>query len=316
MSKIRLYKKVAKLFLQNKLVSSMDIGISYDVVSKNYDNCFLNTMHQYNDEMLRHLCRQIQNQENSRVLDLAAGTGYNSIYLLKYLQDSESQLFRRPSTEEDHQSEIEMMAYESKSPSNYSFTLVDLSNGMLQKANEKLGDRVQYIKSDMLSYLTKCKENQFDTIICSWAIKYQEPAKIIAQCQRVLKPGGYIAVIVNTKKTLPQVREIYPSLLEKFASKIDKLMLELPNPKSLSDFDSWYLNKDFKKIISREGSHDFKFDSSEKLTEFVTTTGALAGFDRMLDLRNEEIQKEMASLFKQKDLKTATHHFVYGIYQK
>ncbi|MDF2557870.1 MAG: Methyltransferase type 11 [Bacillales bacterium] len=304
MRKLQLYKKVIQLYLHKQFVTSVDIGKSYDAISKNYDNYFLETMHQYNDKMLRNIYKQIHHKKNLRVLDLAAGTGHNSYFLIKLLQDLDTEFTNGSYTFKERLSD------------NYSFTLVDISSGMLQKAYEKLGDQVEYIESDMLSYLCKCESESFDLIICSWAIKYQDPAKIITECKRILKQGGHFAVIVNTKNTLPQVREIFQTLLERHVLTIDKLMLELPNPRNVTDFENWFLSKGFKKITSGAGAHDFKFDSTEKLTEFVTSTGALAGFDRMIDLRNKEIQKEMTEHFKQNSLQTVTHHFVYGIYQK
>jgi len=285
MSKLHLYAKVARLFLERNIVTSKDIGQSYDQISNLYTNTFLNTMHHYNDKMITELAKQLEHRENFKVLDLAAGTGYNSLALRGIYP-------------------------------NVDLTLVDISQGMLNEARKKLHGNASFIAEDMLNYLKICPNETFDVIICAWAIKYRPPLQIIRQCRRVLKQGGYLSVIVNKNDTLPQIARIYPKLLENHTEKITKLMLRLPNPKNIADFDNWFRKNSFSKIVSREGFHDFHFATSEELTEFVVSTGALAGFDVMLDLRHRDVQSDMVRLLQKYDCKTATHRFVYGIYQK
>ena len=285
MSKLRLYAKVTRLFLSRKIVTGEDIGRSYNQVSNNYTDTFLSAMHQYNDEMISELAKHLERLEALKVLDLAAGTGYNSLAVRKLFPAA-------------------------------ALTLVDISTGMLNEARKKLPENVSFVAADMLHYLENCPDEAFDAVLCGWAIKYRSPLKIVRQCRRVLKQGGYMAVIVNKKNTLPQIARIYPQLLEKHTAKIPKLMLRLPNPKDITAFDNWFRQNSFSKIMSREGSHDFHFGTSRELAEFVVSTGALAGFDVMLDLRNPDAQSDMARLLHKHNFTTATHRYVYGIYQK
>ena len=285
MSKLQLYAKVALLFFGRKIVTGTDIGQSYDQVSNHYTHTFLNTMHQYNDEMISELANQLEHAEAFKVLDLAAGTGYNSLALRKLYPSAD-------------------------------LTLVDISQGMLDEARKKLQGNASLVADDMLNYLESCPDKAFDVIICAWAIKYRPPLQIIRQCRRVLKQGGYLAVIVNRKDTLPQIARIYPELLENHTEKISKLMLRLPNPRNIAAFDNWFIKNSFSKIVSREGFHDFQFATSKELAEFVVSTGALAGFDVMLDLRHPDIQADMVRLLQKYGFTTATHRYVYGTYRK
>ena len=285
MSKLRLYAKVARLFLGRNLVTSKDIGQSYDQVSNHYTDTFLSTMHHYNDKMISELSQQLEHAGAFKVLDLAAGTGYNSLALRKIYPAAD-------------------------------LTLVDISQGMLNEARKHLQGNASFIADDMLNYLENCPDEAFDVIICAWAIKYRPPLQIIRQCRRVLKQDGYLAVIVNKKDTLPQVARIYPQLLENHTEKISKLMLRLPNPKNMAAFDHWFTKNSFSKIVSREGFHDFQFATSRELAEFVVSTGALAGFDVMLDLRQPDVQSDMVRLLQKYGFTTATHRYVYGIYRK
>ena len=58
-----------------------DIGNSYDLVSKTYQQEYLKIMHTYNDILLNHLIKHIS---KGRILDLAGGTGYNSNFIQEY----------------------------------------------------------------------------------------------------------------------------------------------------------------------------------------------------------------------------------------
>lgn len=292
MSKLKLYSKVARLFLGRKIVTDADIGQAYDRVSNNYAHCFLSAMHVHNDEMISELAKHLEQSKTLKVLDLAAGTGYNSLALREFFPAA-------------------------------NLTLVDISQNMLNEARKNLNqdassvnDNASFVADDMLGYLETCPDEVFDVILCGWAIKYRPPRQMVRQCRRVLRQGGYMAVIVNKKDTLPQVARIYPALLAKHSGRISKLMLRLPNPKSITAFDNWFLKNSFFKIVSREGFHDFEFETSRELAEFVVSTGALAGFDVMLDLRNPDVQADMVRLLEQYRFTTATHRYVYGIYQK
>lgn len=283
MKRFLLYIKVFTLFLKKRFISTEDIGLSYDKVSQKYKKIYLQKMHSYNYQLLQKTIDFLKNKNNLHVLDLAGGTGYNTENLKQYCH-------------------------------NCRYDVVDISKGMLKQVPKSTD--VACFQSDMISFLQQSEENKYDLIICSWALKYQNPQKIIKQCFRILKKNGIFAVIVNTKQTLPEVRKIYSSLLYENISSLQKLMLELPNPKNEQQLNKWITKKGFQKKFSQSGSQVISFASSALAVEFVTSTGALAGFDMMLDLHNEKIKKQMITKFEQTKTKTITHYFVYGIYQK
>ncbi|MGL5069165.1 MAG: hypothetical protein ACRC6T_15355 [Sarcina sp.] len=221
--------KVTKLFCSRKYVDLIDISNSYTKVSSNYNNSFLNEMHNYNEEMLDNLITKYNGSSKEiRVLDLACGTGFNSNYINGKLNVSK-------------------------------FTLVDIS--------------------------------------------------------RVLKENGSLAVIVNLKSTLSEVRKIYPRIIMNHSEKVEKIMLELPNPISESSFNRWFSSEKLNRIHSKSGGHRFEFKSTDELVNWVTSTGALAGFDIMVDMEDKDVQKTMAELFKKKNISSITHKFVWGTYR-
>lgn len=285
--------KIAPLLLMGKTVKNTDIAASYDKVSKRYEEYFLDTMHSHNDRVLNLLTKEIrkkqEKEDNHRlqILDLACGTGYNSRYLQGKGVDGD-------------------------------YTLVDLSKGMLQeaRANGMEFSKVTYVNRDMLSFLKSSPNASFDIIICMWAIKYQPPKKIIVECERVLKDGGLMVSIVNTADTLPQMRRLYPKLLINNWRKIRKIMMDLPNPKNKEEFGRWFSKSGFNIKELRSGRQTFHFKNSDKLVEFLTSTGALAGYDHMLDLRDSEIIMQMVSYFKDNNILETEHRYVYGMFKK
>lgn len=270
--------KVIKKYIFGEVVDVEAIGNAYNSVSSTYDAAFLEVMRQYNTAMLSKLAVK----ENARILDLACGTGFNSNWLVQHYPG-------------------------------ISIDGVDISEKMLARAAEKLAGRAYFFNLNMLDYLRQCPENSYDVVVCGWALKYQPPLKVLSECKRVLKPNGQIGVIVNTKSTLPEVRKVYAKLLAANSKKLGNLMLELPNPRDKSELADWFTRAGLRPVEVGEDAHRFCFETAPKAVEWVTSTGALAGFDVMLDLREPAIRRQMAALFEQYGLLSITHTFVWGV---
>lgn len=286
MKELKAIYKISKLFLTKQYTDLNDIAKSYTDISENYDNSFLKEMHKYNKDMLDELILRCnsENEMGIKVLDLACGTGFNSNYISSKINCSR-------------------------------FTLVDISEGMLEKAKSSIDANNEIIKSDMLSFLKESEDDSYDIVICAWAIKYQNPHEIIKEAKRVLKSNGMFAVIVNLKSTLPEIRSIYPTLIKNHSEKVNKLMLELPNPINEDTFARWFKKENFiiKKIT--EGQHIFSFDNSKELVRWVTSTGALAGFDSMINMKDVDVLNTMIELIDKKHINTVTHRYVWGVFR-
>lgn len=289
---IKFLIKAASLLLMNKTVKNTDIAASYDKVSKKYEQYFLDIMHRHNDKVLDLLVKEArkgqvkEGNHRLKILDLACGTGYNTRYLLNKGIDAD-------------------------------FTLVDLSKGMLHGARESGMDstKVTYVNQDMLSFLEGHPKDSFDIVICMWAVKYQPPQKVILECERVMKRGGVMAAIVNTADTLPQMRSLYPKLIIHNWRKIKKVMFDLPNPKNKQEFGRWFTKAGFCINELRAGRQTIHFKNTNNLVTFLTSTGALAGYDDMIDLRNNEIKMQMVSYFNMKKILKTEHRYVYGVFR-
>ncbi|KNY26521.1 class I SAM-dependent methyltransferase [Pseudobacteroides cellulosolvens] len=278
MGRIKLYFNVAKNFITGNTVKKQDIAKSYNEVSHGYDNEFIDVMHRYNVSMLSML--SIPNE--ARVLDLACGTGFNSKWIYERHPDA--------------------LIHAS-----------DISSGMLKEADKKLCGKVKLTEASMLDFLKKHESGTVDVIVCSWALKYEPPLKVLRECWRVLKNGGQIGIIVNTKATLPEIRKIYKYLLIDNSTEINKLMMELPNPKNEKQLNKWFRICGFDQIKTSHGCHSFSFDSTDDAARWVTSTGALAGFDVMLHLKDNGIKNQISLLLEKFRIKSITHDFVLGV---
>lgn len=284
MKLLKLIRKMGLLGVQRKIVKVEDIGKAYTLVSSGYEDKFLQEMHVYNDEVLEGFRRALP-YDAKCLLDLACGTGYNSQKLERFYPKAR-------------------------------FYLVDISEGMLKEAKKKKIKNACYIQKDMLSFLKEQPDGMLDGVVCCWAIKYQPPHKIIKEVYRVLKPGGIFGVIVNTKKTLPEIRKIYPKLLLDNPEKIQSIMFNLPNPKNKAIFLRWFKRAGFQVLSEKAGKKVFRFQNGRVLTDWITHTGALAGFDCMIDLKDKRMQKKLIENLSKKDIYSITHHFVWAILKK
>ena len=268
--------KVCYLYIKGRKVTSIDIGNSYQKVSQDYHHYYLSTMHQYNERLLDHLVSHVS---KGKILDLAGGTGFNASYIMN--------------------------------KGKYDIDLVDISQDMLNQCRDPL---IHKICENMLIYLKTCEEERYDALICTWALMYENPQKVLKECYRVLKKKGYLYILVNDRQTLPQVRKVYPLLLIEYVKHIQKLMMELPTPRHQKQLHQWNKNAGFKTLLCQEKKQDFLFDYWEDAATFVTSTGALAGYDVMIDLRDKDIFESFVKRLELTSNKPCiTHHFIEGI---
>lgn len=277
---IKLIMKVCYYYITKNKVSVQDIGHSYNKISPTYQSLYLSAMQTYNDQMLSHLTKKVP---QGKLLDLAGGSGYNSLFLKNL----------RPS---------------------YEIDLVDISPEMLQLCDNKA---INKTCSSMSQFMNAHCANDYDAIICTWALMYENPHLILKECHRLLKKGGYLYILVNSKKTLPEIRRTYPKLLMKYVNEVTTLMMDLPNPKDASMLKKWGEKENLTCIFSEDALHQFTFDSWQEATTFVTSTGALAGYDKMIDLTKQDVLNDLAVLLKENgDTPTISHYFVKMIFQK
>ena len=185
---------------------------------------------------------------------------------------------------------------------------VDISSGMLQRNQDKAViknlSNINFIQSDVLSFLQSLLSNSLDGIVIGWAICYMDHKKLRQELERVVKPGGFVGLIENRSCTLKDVLELFTKALIDYPEAMVKNMnLHLPK-------DSNYLAKAFckKNLKVRESWDDFVIvpcENGDEIVDYIINSGASAGFIDALD-------KSMISKVFQKLGEYANQRFAKG----
>ena len=78
-------------------------------------------------------------------------------------------------------------------------TAVDIAPGMVEQARRRLGKAPNVTVGVEDGQSLSFADSSFDTVLCSLALMFfPDPGKALADFHRVLRPGGYAAVSVNT----------------------------------------------------------------------------------------------------------------------
>lgn len=286
MKNLKFYFKFIIYYLTNNIISSKDIGKSFDRISNNYDSIYLKQIINSSTPMLDEIINKLQSntKEDLNILDLGCATGFNSNYIYSKLKTG-------------------------------TYILVDISKGMLNNAKSNCDFNCVFVESDMLAYLNKCSDNSMDVIICSYAISYNCPKKIIKECCRVLKNGGFFGVIDNLKGTLPELKKLYPKLLVNHQDLVNKLIVKLPYSRNEYFFEKMFVDNRFNRINLKSDSHMLNFNNKTILCDFLCTSGVLSPLDSAIDLEHPRVKSTLSNLLDYYNINNLTHKYIWGSFR-
>jgi SAM-dependent methyltransferase len=114
---------------------------------------------------------------------------------------------------------------------------VEPNAAMRAAAEEYLKDFPTFISRDGTAESTRLDDASMDFVTASQAFHWFDPDKTRAEFTRILKPGGWIALIWNERQldTTEFLRE-YEKLLLKYATDYEKVRHENIDERKLSDF--------------------------------------------------------------------------------
>lgn len=181
--------------------------------------------------------------ENSKVLEIACGTGISTQYLREAL------------------------------PENTSIMATDLQEGMLKIAKEKRGDlkNVEYQTADALDL--PFENETFDAVACQFGIMFfPDKEKGLSEMMRVLKPGGTIAFNVWDSLDENKVVKVSKDVIATFFDDNPPKFLNMPfgynDPNVISDLMT---NAGLKDIQFEYVAQSFNnFSAKHIATGFVT----------------------------------------------
>jgi len=287
---LNFYLKILQLLLTKKIIPQSVITKDYDSLSGGYDEYFSNYVSPYSREMVKRLCVG----QGSSCLDLACGTGTITAELARY------------------------------AGLNGRITAIDVSRGMLKMAKAKIKNEIntQFICGDIFEEIKTIKSESLDFVTCGWAIGYSNPAKLLKDVKRILKPGGKVGIIENRQNTLMPLRETGLKVMRRYRGHIRYLMtLPLRLPKGKEHLSALYVKAGFKPLDIWEGEITFRFKTGKDALDWALHTGASAGFDKVMDASvKDECDRAFAEIiesdYKEDGIITISHKFVAGVAQK
>ncbi|MFV2060384.1 MAG: class I SAM-dependent methyltransferase [Gammaproteobacteria bacterium] len=245
----------------------------FDLVSDIYENPSTRFFSFCGDQVAQHL----KAGPGQKVLDIAAGTGCSSIALAQTIQANNGRV-----------------------------TCVDLSEGMLKKAQQNI-DRAGLSNVDyhiMDGQKLDFKSKYFDYVNCSYGIFFMPDMDAALQSwYRVLKPGGTILFTTFTEKAFEPLSNLFFKLLSEFGVSLPetkwqllkktedcKAVLEKNNFVSieivdkqlgyhLTNFNDWWevlWSTGYRGLLEQLSDEDlakFRIQHSKQVTELKTEDG-------------------------------------------
>lgn len=286
---LRFYSKLGLFLLRGNVVKPESITEDYDRLSRGYDDNFSLFVGRYS----RELVGRMGLKTGARILDLACGTGTLSLSLA-----------------------------EAAGPDSR-ITAVDRSSGMLTVARKKAAtigiSNVDFVQSDMEAYLGSVSDCSLDAITCGWAIGYVKPGRLLELARMKLKPGGIVGIIENARDTLEPVRRTALKVVQTYPEHFVQAMdLHLRLPKDKEHLRDLFSAARLTPAQSWSGEASFEFKSGAEVLSWVMSTGASAGFDKVMSRASRGSCDAAFIKFIERDFMKAgvirvAHRYVAGV---
>ena len=253
-NRLRLNLRAVRLAMSGIWMDNADVADSYNRLADTYDERWASQLCTTTDRLHQRLPDVLT--EDGMILELGCGSGTSTLFL------------------RDKYSDVPIIA-------------VDISAGMIDQAQMKLPDTKQLVEfhvGDMLDFLRQRRNNEAALIFSGWAIGYSQPATIIAEASRVLRPEGRLAIIVNRFDTMPAVFTTFRQTMRQYPGTLNKALL--PRfPKGADVLSKSLKQNGFRIDFLEEGAVPIELPTENRL-DWLLGTGILAGFDAVLPLRD------------------------------
>lgn len=277
---VKVNMKVLGLYLLGNEVQTSDFERSYNSVAPYYDD----EWYSYLEGVTKEILENVSDLSPQFILDLGCGSGCSTEKL--------QQMF----------------------PASH-ITGVDFSRQMLAFARIRLGeDNVLLIRDTMEKATKKFVDGQFNLITCNWSLGYAQDKSIYDNLSRMLTDNGYLLILTNKKDTLKALQHAVKHTMFKHYKSIQKLPLhKFPEDKV---FLMKKLGKSFDEVKSGEGSFSIDLTGKQHVLDWVLKTGIMAGYEYILDFRNDYDIKKTFEEYLQTNHKELTHNYMWLLLRK
>lgn len=272
--------KIASLYLQGYQVETSDFRRSYKYLASSYDDEWFVYLRSITEDVLS----KISGQKPKYILDLGCGTGGATLKLKNMFPEAQ-------------------------------IIGMDCSKHMLRQARPKLGcDKVLFFRDTMERGITKLSDSQFDLITCAWSLGYARHKKVYKELYRVLSKNGYLLALTNKRDTLKAVQKTMKYTMCYHYKSLKKLPLhKFPENKEylLKKF-----GKRFKEIDYGEGNFSIDLTNKQSILDWLLNTGILAGYEYVLDFKNDKKCRKTFEDYIKSNFKDVTHEYMWILLQK
>ncbi|CAB3758293.1 class I SAM-dependent methyltransferase [Paraburkholderia solisilvae] len=224
-----------------------DVRADYDAASSTYDDYYGRYLGTVTDEF----AAAIPLTGAERVLELAAGTGRLTGAICRRLGAGAH------------------------------VTAVDLSERMLALNEMKHAvlrePRIDFRQGDALRVIAEQEDESIDAVLCAWGICYFNHDAFLSQVQRVLRPGGMLALIENRKCTLNEVSNLFERLVISRPAYLRKA-IRLNLPEDAASLARKFCSDALHAISQWDGGLDIPYTAASEVREYMLKSGASAGF--------------------------------------
>jgi ubiquinone/menaquinone biosynthesis C-methylase UbiE len=163
---------------------------------------------------------------------------------------------------------------------------VDLSPGMLDK-NRRAAlvaglHNIAFTAADVIGHMQALPTASLDGVVCGWGICYMDHQAFRQAAERVVRPGGFVAVIENRARTLRAVSKLFEAVLVQHPHALVKNMqVDLPK-------DDRYLRHALcrgalRAVDSWNGEVAIPCEGGQAIVDYMVKSGASAGFLDAID---------------------------------
>ena len=278
---LRLNARLAWLAARGRWLSREDVARGYDAVAPSYETEWLAQIRPVTDVLLDRL----PDIPPGAIMDLGCGTGYTTARLA-------ARYANRP------------------------IIAVDISEGMLAKARAIATDNtVEFVQGDMLENLQARETGDAALVFTAWAIGYSRPAAIIHESGRVLARDGIFAFVVNRMDTLGPVFRAFRRCMARFPNETRRALW--PRfPRTAEELERAMRQAGLTTLWNDEGRIEIAPRAGMKRLDWLLRTGALAGFDAVLPLREGGPVADYFEGCLRADPEPICHHYVAAIARK
>jgi len=250
-NRLRLNLRAARLAASGVWMSEADVATSYDAIAATYDQRWATQICATTNRLHQRLPDSLP--EGDTILELGCGSGNSTAFLRNKYPESP------------------LVAVD------VSPRMIELAKAKVSNAEFHVGDMLTFLRAEGVSPPVGAT-----LIFSSWAIGYSRPTEIIAEAQRVLTPGGRLAVIVNRLETMPAVFDAFRRTMRRYPEAVSKALW--PRfPKGASHLAAVATKNGFRVDFLEETATPIEPPPENRL-DWLLGTGILAGFDAVLPL--------------------------------